>query len=317
MKIGEIRKIGIALAAFEPHIGFFAEQLSSIKAQTFTSWICVVSFDSPMDETLNKPALNSIIQDKRFVFVENKTRLGHKKNFERALKEVLQHDVDAIAFSDQDDVWYPRKLEICAKVLSQSPPMSLVHSDMHVLNENGTLSKTAWEIEKRGVDNAKVWHLLTRNVVAGCSVLMDADLALRFSKISENVDFHDHWYALVASSFGRVVPIFEPLYSYRQHQNNVVAVSPFRGRFTLPLGSNITGIMNKAAKGFLSGQKLALSLTKEGIKLPYRCRFLYVYPFDLGLGLGLMGLLHFFSDPPLSRACLARAIGKIRSLRPI
>jgi hypothetical protein len=32
---------------------------------------------------------------------------------------------------------------------------------------------------------------------------------------------HDHWYALVASAFGHIVAISEPLIEYRQHGANV------------------------------------------------------------------------------------------------
>jgi hypothetical protein len=314
MVIGEIKKIGIALAAYEPNPKYFSKQLESIQKQSFSHWICVVTFDSPVHDILNHPSIEPFKSDERFLFIENASRLGHKKNFEKALRELLSFELDAIAFSDQDDVWYPEKLKTAAESLSNQPRHSLVHSDMHLLSEQGLGPETAWCLERRGVTNVETHHLLVRNVVAGCALLMDVQLAKNFPNIPDGVEFHDHWYALVASNQGKVIPIMTPLYAYRQHGNNVVAVSPYRGRFAVEAGSSLADVLAKAKRAFLRTRSLALSLPAEGIELSKTTKVLYISPFDFGLGLAILGVRHFFSDPQLSRACLARALGKIQCL---
>jgi hypothetical protein len=311
MNIGEIKKIGIALAAYEPDPIFFVEQLQSIQNQTFTNWICVITFDSPMKKVMDRAELEPFKKDPRFSFFENPVRLGHKKNFERSLNELLKFDLDAIACSDQDDIWYSEKLETCALKLSQSPPLSLVHSDMHILESRELRQETAWKIERRGVQNVKQHHLLVRNVVAGCSILMDVNILRKFPIIPEQAEFHDHWYALIAASFGEVKPIGRPLYAYRQHNQNVVAVSPFHGILHLGEKNSPGQLIKKMRIGFQKSQKLAQGAQNNGLELSRLSRFLFLLDGDCGFFLLFMGLKMVLSDPPLARACLARSLGKL------
>jgi rhamnosyltransferase len=314
MNIGEIKKIGIALAAFKPEPSFFVEQLKSIQNQTFLNWICVVTCDSSIANLLSAPTFKDIREDLRFVFIENEKRLGHKKNFEKALNEVLKQSVDAIAFSDQDDVWYPEKLTVSAQRLADCPSMSLVHSDMHVLVGKENLSKTAWQIERRGVRNIKQHHLLVRNVVAGCSILMDVNIGRKFSVVPEGAPFHDHWYALVSSSLGVVEPIHQPLYAYRQHENNVLAVTPFRGVFRFRKKMNIPALVNKMKCGFLDSRHFAKSAEESGLKLNWISKLLFLNSWDCGLSLMILGAQKLIGDQPLARACWARSCGKLLTL---
>jgi hypothetical protein len=314
MNIGEIKKIGIALAAYEPDPIFFVEQLQSIQNQTFTNWICVITFDSPMKKVMDRAELEPFKKDPRFSFFENPVRLGHKKNFERSLNEILKHSVDAIAFSDQDDVWYPDKLTVCAQRLAECPPMSLVHSDMHVFMGKENLSKTAWQIERRGVRNVKQHHLLVRNVVAGCSILMDANLGQKFSVVPDGAPFHDHWYALVSSSLGVVEPIYQPLYAYRQHENNVLAVKPYRGLFRFKENRDPPSLVKKMMGSFLDSRHFAKSSDESGLKLTWISKFLFFNSWDCGLSLMILGAQKLIGDQPLARACWARSCGKLMTI---
>jgi hypothetical protein len=317
MNIGEIKKIGIALAAYEPDPIFFVEQLQSIQNQTFTNWICVITFDSPMKKVMDRAELEPFKKDPRFSFFENPVRLGHKKNFERSLNELLKFDLDAIACSDQDDIWYSEKLETCALKLSQSPPLSLVHSDMHILEGRELRQETAWKIERRGVQNVKQHHLLVRNVVAGCSILMDVNILRKFPIIPEQAEFHDHWYALIAASFGEVKPIGRPLYAYRQHNQNVVAVSPFQGLFWVKEKQSFKELLTKMRAGFGKSYRLAFCAQEQGIPIYRHSENLILLKWDLGCSLLFLGLKHIFSDPALARACLARGLGKFfQTLHP-
>lgn len=315
MVVGEIKKIGIALAAYEPNIAIFAEQLESIQRQSFKNWICVVTFDSPMRHVLSELSIKRFAEDQRFRFSENPTRLGHKKNFERALNEVIVRGVDAIACSDQDDIWYPEKLQTCSLYLSSCPPMSLVHSDMHILKGVNKLSQTAWALERRGVENVKQHHLLIRNVVAGCSILMDAQLIKKFPQIPESAEYHDHWYALVAATIGKVRPIHQPLYAYRQHEDNVVAVSPFHGIMYLKEKHTAQQLIQKMRLGYRKSRRFAQSAQQEGLTLSWLSKTLFLRDKDFGVLLLFLGLKNIFSDPALARACFARALGKLFGIR--
>ena len=309
----QIKRVAIALAAYEPNVKFFAEQLKSIQDQSFTGWICVLTLDSPLASLRSEAALAHYFADSRFVWIENPMRLGHKRNFEKAIQLCLERGVDAIGCSDQDDVWYSEKLAKSVAALEKAGPLSLVHCDMHIMKEREIESQTAWQIEKRGVHNTYPEHLFVRNVVAGCSMLIDAELVRRFPRIPEAADYHDHWYALVASFYGGVHPIRQPLFAYRQHEVNVVGMTPYRGLFWMPKTS-AGGVLEKVQRCWSRSHELALAAKEEGLPLTSKQIRAFVFRKDLGASLFFLGLKSIGSDQALARACFARAAGKPLSL---
>ncbi len=314
----KIRKIGIAMAIYRPDLCNLREQLQSIQDQSFLNWICVISSDSPLTELLEAPEIEKFKQDPRFQWHENPSRLGHKHNFEKATQLTLQEKVDAISFSDQDDLWYPEKLALSAALLEQKGPLCAVHCDMHILTSHSEiLPKTGWDLEKRGVLHKGILHLLIRNIVAGCGLLMDAQLLQTDFNIPEAAHYHDHWYALIAASQGGVHPIFTPLYAYRQHSENVVGMTPFRGIFTLPKALpnkiNTKEIFQFCQQKWANSHALALAARHAKLPLAWIERLLLISPLDLGFGLFILGLMNLRQDRPFARACFARSLGKFLS----
>ncbi len=308
-----IERIGIALAAYRPNVDYFSEQLKTIQQQSYLNWVCIMTFDSPMEEVLNDPRMKVFREDARFIWSENQERLGHKKNFERAMRLALDQGVDAIGCSDQDDIWYPDKMEISVRALCEAGPLSLVHADMHLLEDGKTSEKTAWEIEQRGIQNAKPMHLLVRNIVAGCSMLLDADLVRRYPVIPEAAEYHDHWYALAAAAHGGVHAIHRPLYAYRQHKENVVGVTPFGGIFVLPPGMTAKGLVEKCKRGWGKSHTLAQAAKSAGIPLSSADHRTFLDSNDMGGRLIAAGLCEAFGDRAFARACFAKGTGKFIS----
>jgi hypothetical protein len=309
-------EIGIGLAAYRPDPAILAEQLASIAAQTYPSWACVITLDSPLAELRDQSALKPFFTDPRFHWHENAERRGHKKNFEAAIQAAVRLGVRAVGCSDQDDIWYPEKLAVCADALAEAGPLALVHADMHVLRGGKTEERTAWEVERRGVDHVAPAHLLIRNVVAGCSMLMDAELARRYPVIPEGAQYHDHWYALAASFHGGVHAIRRPLMAYRQHGGNVVGVSPFQGIFALPPGSTPGSLLEKCRSAYARSRDLAAAAQAAGMPLGPRERRLFLEEGDHGVRLLGLAFHTALKEPALTRASLARAAGKLLKRAP-
>lgn len=306
-------RIGIALAAFQPNPEFFLKQLESIKSQTFTDWECWIGFDSPLKPIREDARFERFFQDKRFHWDENAKNLGHLKNFEHAIQSVLTLGVDSIACSDQDDIWYPEKLELSLEELKATGKLGLVFCDMYLMDSLGADSgKTAWEVEKRGVDHCGTFDFLIRNVVPGTGMLMDAQLAKRFPVIPPEAGFHDRWYPLIASRFGKVVPLRKPLYSYRIHAENVAGATPFKGLFVRSQNqkAGLKGIVEKCVGVWQESHALAQTAEQKGISLSVFQKAAFIWPWDFGLVLGLYGFLRVLDDPALARASWARAVGK-------
>lgn len=223
--------VGIALAAYRPNPADFARQLASIRAQTYENWFCVITSDSPLRELENARELDPFRSDSRFRWFENPERLGFVKNFERALGLTAAEDVQGIALSDQDDDWYPQKLETLADALLKAPRLSLVHSDMDIerdgeLDRDSGWAQTRRDVSRRGPLDVLIWNLAT-----GASMLIDANLVRLYPTIPEGVRYHDHFYALAASLHGGIHPVHERLYAYRQHAANVIGAQAYQGLF--------------------------------------------------------------------------------------
>jgi glycosyltransferase involved in cell wall biosynthesis len=244
-------EIGIALAAYRPDPAFFREQLQSLIDQTVKNWICVVTFDSELTQVG--------IDDPRIHFIQNPSRLGHVKNFEAAAQACLRMapGIRAVAFCDQDDLWYPGKLQRLKETLFALPPFSAVHSNMNLLFPEGA-RVNGWDYEGRKVENIDLPSIVLKNVCTGASALFDAELFRKYPIIPAGLPDHDHWFAMLAVAFGRLVGIPEPLYDYRQHHTNVIGAQEkagwlkLRKKWTLRSLANHLGRMNKNYRQIVS-----------------------------------------------------------------
>lgn len=148
-----------------------------------------------------------------------------------------------VALADQDDVWHPERLArglACLERAEAEHPREplLVHSDLRLIDACGREIAPSM-MQYQGLNPAGVEFVsqLLVNTVTGCTVLMNAALLRRALPIPEQAMMHDWWLSLVASRFGRILYIDEPLVDYRQHANNTLGarrhVRPGFNRATL------------------------------------------------------------------------------------
>lgn len=75
-------------------------------------------------------------------------------------------------------------------------------------------------------DALDVAHLLMENKLIGCTMLFNRALRDKLTDtVPDGLRMHDWWIALIASAFGRIIYLDEPLLLYRQHTGNVVGGS--------------------------------------------------------------------------------------------
>src|SRR3954462_8301868 len=97
--------ISVVLATYNG-APFLREQLDSVLGQSIEDIEIVVRDDGSTDETVE--ILNSYCTDSRFRLLSDDRRLGAAKNFGEA---AMMARGLYVAFSDQDDIWLPYKLE--------------------------------------------------------------------------------------------------------------------------------------------------------------------------------------------------------------
>ncbi len=210
--------VAICMATYNPPIDLFRRQIESIRAQTHTNWICIVSDDC------SRPRRFAAIErelsgDPRFVLSRASRRLGFYRNFECALA-LVPRAAEFVALCDQDDRWYRDKLSVLLEAITGA---ELAYSDVRVIDQDGELiSETYWS--RRRNNYSDLLSLLIANCVTGAASLFRRELLARALPFppAQFGQFHDHWLALVALSLGEIRFIARPLYDYVQHGEAVL-----------------------------------------------------------------------------------------------
>ena len=209
---------------------FLEQQLDSLFAQTHASFKVFVRDDGSQDNTLE------ILKKYDVKLLPTSKNLGSKNSFATLLNHaIVDSDADYFMFSDQDDVWYEDKVE---KTLTKMKRMEgkhgstlplLVHTDLEVVDaEMNTIADSMWQFEHTLPAKNKFNQLLIQNTVTGCTTMINRPLAIKCLKIPSGAIMHDWWIALVASQFGKIGFVHEPMIKYRQHGQNTIGAKEFK-----------------------------------------------------------------------------------------
>ena len=271
--------IAICMATYNPPLDLFARQVRSIRDQTYSNWICIISDDDSDPDILEK--IQGIAgQDKRFFVYSAPSRKGFYRNFERCMS-LVPEEAKFVALSDQDDFWHSDKLEV---LLSQfDDTVTLVYSDMNIVDREGNCkSDTFWSTRPNNYKNFA--SLILCNSVTGAASLFSRRLLSLIIPLPEIIGegYHDHWIACAAFAVGKVKYVGRPLYDYVQHSANLVGhYAPpevsFSRRLTVLLRKPIDLLIYmRHAKGRIQSDLKRWQVTyfKELLRLKLLCRIL-------------------------------------------
>ena len=235
-------KISIALATYNGS-KYIEEQLNSISSQTVLPEELVVSDDGSDDDTLEIVEEFARSSPFEIRILPTHERLGFADNFFHAAASCRNN---IIAFSDQDDVWSNKKLEI-----GLAP-----FEDRKVLLSMHTLTKTDSSLNpiglhRQGIHQSKTFSPLQINPFAtgwGNSMMFSKSLLNVFpvsgrpKQPSGNRPLsHDTWIYTLAAALGAVAHIDTPLCFYRQHDLNTMGMgkSPFKEKISGALTASV------------------------------------------------------------------------------
>lgn len=216
-------KLAILLATYNGE-KYLKEQLNSLLNQTFMDWVAYIHDDGSSDGTLQIIDEYCRLYPSHFVFLQGKPCGGAKNNFYYLLKEV---SAPLYMFCDQDDVWLPQKIEKSIETIKtmNCNRATLVFGNLKIVDSNlDVIHESMWDYYKFDLVNLNPEKIILRNVVTGCTILINnklRDLMIQFKNI-ENTPMHDKWGALIAIKFGEIKYYSEPLILYRQHEDNTV-----------------------------------------------------------------------------------------------
>lgn len=199
---------------------YLSQQLDSILAQTYQNWKLLVRDDCSTDNTMDILKKYQE-QDQRIMILDNKgMNLKTIGNF----FELIQNapDSDYYALCDQDDFWYPQKLEraiFCLENQFDDNRIPLLYCGAKEITDENL------KVEQISViKNPKLtWQsALVENICTGCTCVFNQVLRQKAVLYTpQKCVMHDWWLYLLAVGMGKVYYDEKPYIRYRQHRNNV------------------------------------------------------------------------------------------------
>ena len=216
-------QITVVMALYKPNLKWLEEELVSIEKQTYRYFSVIVWNDCPADNYDYVSFFKKYLTSIPFQIYNGEENMGSNGAFAELTKLVK---TPYIAYSDQDDIWCEDKLEILLDTI-EAERATLVCSDMVVIDgESCVTASCIKEVRPRYVfypGEKALEHLLAKNFVTGCTVMMKTNIAQEALPFPDSV-FHDWWLAVYAAATGKIAMAPKPLMKYRIYGGNQSAV---------------------------------------------------------------------------------------------
>ena len=215
-------RVLIVLPVFKPNLEFLKDQLNSIADQSFTDYLCVVSFDGPENQ-LEFEKIREVSLDSRFVLVIQKRRHGTYGHIEILLSEYAT-SFEFVALCDQDDIWLVNKIQDQFVQLTSSKHSMITSNGLLMVN-NSVSKKTLFSYLNVRIDAIR--FAFFTNIATGAGSMYSREVILRslpFPLEDENM-VHDHWLYLVSLCLNGCILDPKSRWIYRIHSSNQIGLN--------------------------------------------------------------------------------------------
>ena len=208
------KKVKVLLSAYNGE-SYIARQIDSILAQKHQNLELYVRDDGSKDPTCD---IIRSYEKKGLLHAEYGKNMGFAKSFFRLIQ--LCGDADYFAFSDQDDVWFPNKIEMALDRLqkAQEEKPTLYFSNFDYYDT---------ELHFQGHREITKPKICFRNALVDCvplgfnSVFNRKARELTLSHFPEESTGHDWWMYMLCTGLGDVIYDERPTVKYCRHEENV------------------------------------------------------------------------------------------------
>lgn len=196
---------------------YVEQQIDSIYKQSYNDFDLYIR-DDGSNEDFVKYLEN--LQTKYGFHLIKGDNIGFLKSFMVLLKEVKGYDF--YSFADQDDVWYPEKLQKSIEWLSkykQDIPL-LYHCAYHTGKDVNKKSNIYYHSD----DEYCFKKCITTNYYSGFAMVVNNELRkLMLKGNTEKITYHDWWAGMIAVGLGKFHFDEIPLAFHIDHKTNVTA----------------------------------------------------------------------------------------------
>lgn len=217
--------VSVVMATFNGE-NYIREQLETIADQTVKPLEIVIGDDGSTDQTLQIIEKFEAETDVPISVTVNPSRLGYGENF---MMTATRARGTMIAFADQDDVWFPDRLDHAVRALSE-PDCKLWMSGWRAVDESLEpvhirRLRTGFHQKSAAAYPLYVFH--------GSRMVLDATLIDCLpaagrppSVFGDGPAHHDEWAFFAAHALGKVAFEPKPLMFYRRHATAVSSRAP-------------------------------------------------------------------------------------------
>lgn len=186
-------------------------QLDSIINQTIKPDEIIVCDDGSKDSTINI-CRNILVKSKiDYKIIENKTNKGIRDNFNLG---ITLASGDIIFLSDQDDYWFPKKIEVHKAIYQSRCEIEMIINDCIFTDKNLVTNNTT-KIRK-----IKSWYNLNKSFIQGSCLSFKVNYKNILLPIPKIEIFHDKWISDIFFYLDKKYILREPLQLYRMHESN-------------------------------------------------------------------------------------------------
>ncbi|MCL6730152.1 glycosyltransferase [Sphingomonas hankyongi] len=189
---------------------FIGQQLQSLAAQTKHPDELVICDDASIDRTV--AITEDFARTAPFpVHVHrNAKNLGYSRNFSKAMSRTTG---DLVFIADQDDVWYPHKIDRVSAVLRDDPSALACVNDQLIVDADGASGgETVFgKMRKAGFPD--------NYLIAGSCTAIARPLLELLLPVPEVIPY-DSWIGWAADLLGAKRLLEEPMQIYRRHGGN-------------------------------------------------------------------------------------------------
>jgi glycosyltransferase involved in cell wall biosynthesis len=203
---------------------YLKQQIDSILSQIGNDDELIISDDGSTDGTID--LINKINDNRIEIYIHTPSFPKKKKmlNLHTAnhyisfnfLNAIEKASGDFIFLSDQDDIWYPYKIEKSMEALKYC---DMVISNFSVVDQDGQVIIKKYQKKKPFSENYFLSALSPG--YTGCAMAFKREILNYVLPFPKDVSCgHDNWAGVCVTRFGKIFYIDEPLFQHRIHDNN-------------------------------------------------------------------------------------------------
>lgn len=200
---------------------FLREQIESVLNQSYHKVKLLVRDDGSTDSTKDilKYYLHKNPERVQVIWGSN---IGVINSFFELLN-IADHSCDFYCFCDQDDVWFPDKIDRALRQLNGLSHIPAMVCTTTYVTDKSLKPLNIWP--KPPARQPSFFNAVVQNIAVGATITLNKrarELIIGKAIQTEFIQMHDWWTYLCVSAFGKVIFDSQPSILYRQHGRNTV-----------------------------------------------------------------------------------------------